>query len=626
MVGTIKSFLHLGSARRWTQFAPAILGFAYLAAVSAADVPYSLTIAPTANPELDQAIADASLLATLRESAPVGAFALVTRADSDAGRFDRVLRSFGYYDGYIEILIAGRATDDPALLPLLEDLPDTYETEVVVAIDPGPLYRLGDVRLEGDVPEGARAAFDLSKGEPARAAEVLAAGQAVLDALLEDGFALAQVSPPDAVVDHDTRTMDVLYLAEPGPRLSIGPVTVSGLERLREDYVLRRLDLAPGMRFSPSRLEAARRDLLAGGVLAWARLTPAAQPDAQGRLPLSLEVAERPLRVVRLTGAFSTDEGATVSGSWTHRNLFGRAEQLTLRGDIGQLARNRPDELSYSANGMLRIPDVWIRDLALRLDLGAVRESLDAYDRDAITAGTALERRLSARLSVSAGLAFEHARITQDEVARHYRLFSFPLKLTYDSTDDRLDPSRGILLSAQLSPARVLQGDTDGFFRGRLAGSAYFDVTRLLGARDELGRSVLAARLALGRILGAATDAVPPDWRFYAGGGGSVRGYPFQSIGPRTASNNPAGGDGLLEVSLEWRQRIAENWGAAAFVDAGAVYDDGIPGTGTLAIGVGLGLRYFTPVGPVRVDLATPLDPYDGDAPVQIYIGIGQAF
>jgi translocation and assembly module TamA len=136
----------------------------------------------------------------------------------------------------------------------------------------------------------------------------------------------------------------------------------------------------------------------------------------------------------------------------------------------------------------------------------------------------------------------------------------------------------------------------------------------------------VAGRLVLGSIVGASPDQVPPDWRFYAGGGGSVRGYPFQSIGPRTASGQPAGGDGLLEASLELRQPLSGPWGLVLFADAGAVSETGIPGTGDLSVGVGLGVRYQTPVGAVRVDLATPLNPADGDSPVQLYIGLGQAF
>ncbi len=438
------------------------------AGVHAADpVPYTLTLTQTGSGEIDQAIRDSSRLAGLRERAPVGPFALIGRAEADLRRFDTVLRSFGYYDAGIDIRIAGLAPDDPSLLPLLEDLAPSAPVAVQVTLTPGPLYHLGLVRLDGEVPPQARAAFDLQPGAPARAAEVLAAGEAVLKALREASFPLAQVPPPDAVVDHDTRTMDVIYLAEPGPRLALGSVSITGLERLQEDSVLCRLGLRPGEPFSPTRLEAARRDLLAGGVLAWARLTPGDSPDAQGRLPLTLEVAERPPRVLRLAGAWSSDEGGTLSSSWTHRNLFGRAEQLTLRGEIGRLVDQGPEDLSYLANATLRIPDLWRRDLNLRLDLGAVSESLEAYDREAATGGLALELRLSELVSGSAGVAVERSRITQDGLPQDYWLLSLPMTLTYDSTDEPLDPRRGLRLAALLTPAQELDADGQGLGPGR---------------------------------------------------------------------------------------------------------------------------------------------------------------
>ena len=300
-------------------------------------------------------------------------------------------------------------------------------------------------------------------------------------------------------MDHDTRTMDVVYLADPGPRLALGAVSITGLDRLQEGYVLRRLGLTPGEPFSPTRLESARRDLLAGGVLAWARLTPGTEPDAQGRLPLTLEVAERPPRVLRFAGAWSSDEGGTLSTSWTHRNLFGRAEQLTLRGEVGRLIENGPQALSYLANATLRIPDLWLRDLNLRLDLGAVSESLDAYDREAVTGGLALERRFSAQLSGSAGVAFERSRITQDGLAQDYWLLSLPLTLTYDTTDEPLDPRRGLRLAALVTPTRELNADGQGFVLGRLSGSAYLGSRRAPCGRTGRGGSNRARRATRAR-------------------------------------------------------------------------------------------------------------------------------
>ena len=593
-------------------------------AVSANCVSYTLVIGLSGDAAVDALAAASSRLASLRDTGPVPPLALISRAEADVDRFDTLLRSFGYYDALIDIRIAAMGLDDPRMLPLLEAQPAAGAVPVAVTLDPGPLYRLGQVRLDGPVPGPARAAFDLRPGAPARAADVLAAGEAMLSALREEGFALATMDMPDVLVDHDTRTMDVTYRAQPGPRLAIGEVRVIGLERLREGFVLRRLGLVAGEPYRPSRLEAARRDLMQTGVLAWARLTPGTEPDGRGRLPLTLELAERPRRVIRWTGAYSSDLGATLSASWVHRNLFGGAERLELIGEVSGLSAARGEPRGYLSQANLTIPDLVRRNLDLSLRLGAVSEDLDAYDRDALMAGPALQWRVSDRLALSAGLGYERSRITQSGVTGDYRLLSLPLNLSYDGADDPLDPHLGVRVTATVSPTRSLAADAGDFVLAQLSAAAYLDMSRALDAEAAAGRRVLAGRVLLGRIAGAAVDRVPPDWRFYAGGGGSVRGYPFQSIGPTGAGGRPTGGTALVEGSLELRQRLRGNWGLAAFVDAGAVSDDGPPDA--LSVGVGAGVRYFTPIGPIRVDVAAPLDRRPGDASAQLYIGIGQAF
>ncbi len=599
----------------------------FAASVPAADVmPYNLTLKSTGNQVMDQALLDASLLATLREEAQAGAFALVSRANNDLPRLDDVLRSFGYYDAYIDIRLNGLRLDEPDLVARLEASPETAPIPIQVSIDLGPLYHLGEVRLDGEIPPKARTAFTLEPGQPALATSVLAAGQAVLTALREEGYALATIPAPEVLVLHATRTMDVTYTATPGPRLAIGPVTIRGLDRLQEDYVQRRLGLEPGEIYSPSRLERARRELTDGGVLSSARLIPGTEPDASGRLPMTLEVTERPPRVLRFAGAYSTDEGGSVSTSWTHRNLFGRAERLTLRADIGTLGAAYTNEPSYLVSAAFVKPDVWRRNDDLHLDLAAVREFLDAYDRDAISAGLTLQRRFSENLSAGLGVGMERSRITQDDITRDYHLAFLPLTLKYNGAGDLLDPREGARLDARVAPTQVLSGDASNFIHLRATGTAYLDLTRLTSAQRQSGRTIVAGRLSIGRIFGASADQVPPDWRFYAGGGGSVRGYPYQSIGPQTLTGQPKGGSNLLETSLELRQRLWGNWGGALFADTGAISDLNFPGTGGWSVGVGAGVRYHTPIGPVRLDVATPLNNDAGDPAVQVYIGIGQAY
>ena len=290
-----------------------------------------------------------------------------------------------------------------------------------------------------------------------------------------------------------------------------------------------------------------------------------------------------------------------------------------------QIGSQQADGLGYRVGALFVKPDFLWRDVALRAELGAVRESLEAYDRDALTAGIGLDYRLSPQLTLGVGLAAELARITQDRVETRYNLVGVPLTLKWDTTGDLLDPKHGVRVVASVTPTQALGGTSGTFVVGRVTGSTYFDGSSWLG--QEEGRTILATRLSLGTVVGAEAGALPPNRRFYAGGGGSVRGYAFQTIGPRTPSDKPAGGSSLIEASLELRQRFGENYGAVAFVDAGSVARENLPGGGdALAVGVGIGARYYTSFGPIRMDFAIPLDRRTGDSAWQLYVGIGQAF
>ena len=143
---------------------------------------------------------------------------------------------------------------------------------------------------------------------------------------------------------------------------------------------------------------------------------------------------------------------------------------------------------------------------------------------------------------------------------------------------------------------------------------------------DRAGDTVLAGRFKMGSILGGSIPDVPADRRFYAGGGGSVRGYAYQAVGPRLSDNTPEGGLSLTEASVELRRQITRQWGVVAFVDVGSVGTTSTPSFQEFSTGVGIGLRYDLGFGPFRLDVATPVNPRQGDAAVQVYLSIGQAF
>lgn len=581
--------------------------------------PYEVTIAPTGNAALDQALHNSATLITLHDSAPAGPFALVGRARGDIARFTAALHSYGYYDGTVAIRIAGHALDDPGLVTALSGLPAQPPAKVEVTATPGPLYHLRHITLTGDVPDEARAELGLSEGAPAVASDVLAAQGRLLAALRDSGHALAKVDPPVASLAPDAKALDVSFAVQAGPRVDIGTITFAGLKRMNERFVRRRLLLHPGDQFNPGKIEAARADLGSLGVFSAVRMEPAAQTDPAGALPVRVDVTERDLRTVSLGAAYSTDLGGSLSASWTHHNLFGDAESLTLGAAATQLGGTASRQPGYNLSALLTLPDWGHRDQSLSFNAAAIKEFLQAYDRTAYQIGTTLSRRITPEITVSTGLQAEQAHFIQNGASFDYTLLQAPLSVQYDNTHAPLDPTHGLRASLTLTPSESLGHRSSSFVIAQASGSIYFDF-------GSAGRSVLALRGLVGGVEGAATYDIPPDQRFYAGGGGTVRGFRYQSIGPHFPSGVPVGGTSVDVGSVEFRQRFGASYGAVAFVDAGQVASGGVPFEGRTEIGAGIGARYYTSFGPIRIDVAVPLTKETQNDKFELYLGIGQAF
>jgi len=597
-----------------------VLAVLHGAVATAADPqPYTVEIAPSGSSALDQALRDSSNLVSLRENAPVGPFALVSRARDDQGRFESALNSYGHYAARVAIQVAGRSLDDPTLPAVLEAA--TAPVPVAVAITPGPVFRLRRVTLEGQVPQEARAALGIAPGAPALAAEVLAGQGRMLDALRSRGYALAKVDTPAATLDPAAQALDVSYKVEAGPQVDLGPISVDGLQRVDPGFVRRRLLVHPGERFDPAKIERARQDLTQLGVFSTVRARAADKVDAAGQLPLAFDFTERPRHAVGATAAYSTDLGASVGATFQHRNLFGQTEQLNLGVAVTQLGGSASRGVGYNATASLLKPDVLARNQSVQFSLQAIKENLDAYDRTAILGGVTLIRKFSEVWTASVGLQAQQSLITQEGVRRSYTLLALPIGLRYDSTgtEGLFEPTHGIKAAATVTPTYDLSGPSSTFTTLQAQASTYINLA-------APGRSVLAVRGLVGSVQGATTFQLPPDQRFYAGGGGTVRGYKYQSIGPKFRDNRPTGGTAVTAGTVEFRQRFGESFGAAVFVDAGQVDTSSAPFGGNLRAGAGVGARYYTPIGPIRLDVAVPLNKQRGDDTLELYVGIGQAF
>ncbi len=620
--------------RRWSPFA----FVAVLAAspdVRAADPqPYTVQIASTGDAALDMAINDSATLVTLREKSAVGPFALVARARSDVPRVVTALNSYGYYLGSATITITtadgrARGLDDPDLPAAL----DAQTGPVVVHVVPtaGALFHLGHVALTGDVPPGSATALDLPSGAPARAADVLAARSRLQTALRDQTRVLATVAAPVATLDVAHTTLDVSYAVAAGPRVDIGAITITGATRLREPVIRRLLDLHTGEPFDPKLLDQARQDLTALPAVGGVALIPGTALDPNGRVPLSVQVSERKRHAVELGASFSTDQGGSVTASWTDRDVSGGGEQLTLSASATEIGGSASRQAGYDVEARFAVPQSY--GGTLTYDAQDLLESLDAYRRRAAVGSVIYSRKLTKEVSVNGGVSFEQARIDQEGVTRSYSLPQLPLGVTFDSTGSLFDPIHGVRASLTVTPTDSLGsggGQRSAFFLiTQASASTYLDLGAWLFGKAP-GRSVLAVRGLVGDISGAGTFDVPPDQRFYAGGGGTVRGYRYQSIGPRFADNRPVGGTRVEVGSVEFRQRFGQSFGAVVFADAGEVTarDAAFPGGGAVQIGAGAGVRYYTSFGPIRVDVAVPLNKQANQKTdvVEAYIGLGQAF
>jgi translocation and assembly module TamA len=580
--------------------------------------PYTVTLKPTGDGALDAALQGSSTLITLRESAPVGGFALTERARQDVQRFETALHSFGYYKARISLTIAGHALDDPTLPTTIDAAPVSTPVEVAASFDLGPRFRLGQITISGQVSPDVPGHLGLESGQPAMAADVLAAQGRLLAALRADGYPLAKVPVPVAILHPDQNLLDVEFQPDAGPQADIGPISLNGLKDMNESFVRRRLLLRQGERYNPQRIEIARQDLSSIGVFSVVRADPASALDPNGQLPVTFDLTERPLHAVDAGIAYSTDLGINVTAGWHHRNLFGNAEQLNLLAAV-QGGGNALVKPGYQAGVQFLKPDSLVRDQTLEISLNAIKQSLQAYDQTALVEKIALNRRLSPYWTASIGLLGEQESIIQQGETRHYNLIGIPASLKYDSTTNLLDPTDGSRASLLVTPMYSLGTTNATFVIIQIAGSTYFDVF-------NDGRSVLALRGLVGKASGVGVFGLPPDQRFYAGGSSTVRGYRYQTLGPQFPDQQPTGGTAISTGSVEIRQRILGSYGMVGFFDVGQVTSNGAPFTGAWRAGAGVGARYYTPIGPIRLDVAVPLNKLPGGDSYEIYIGIGQAF
>ena len=570
--------------------------------------------------ELVAAFEKSSQLSRLADKPPDSLTGLEQRLSVSLKEAKDILNGNGYYAGTVSGWLEPAGKDGQA------------GTSVVARVNfvPGPRYVMGKTTVRENRPppqpgtEGrtgetaplpsSLADVKLPEGAPAVASDVLAAVDRVLEVYQDNGYPFAAIASTRYRVDHDRRALDADIVVSPGAFVRMGEVERHGAPSVRDSYVLALRSWKIGQPWSASKVEAFQDALRQSGLFQSIEAKPAenAGPDGQRDVVTTLESA--PERTVGGALKYHSDFGPGVQAYWEHRNFTGRGDLLRLEAPIWADMQ----ELTAS----YRLPFFLRKDQNFLLKGGLLNQDLKAYSLQSAAVSAGLERRFSHRWTGSAMISAEGGSIKEpDKPRREYVMYGLPLGLTWNDANSLLDATKGTRMMLSVAPyTGEFGGGPFSILRSRLDGQAFLP----LSGEDTV---VLALRGALGAVAGASAQQIPPSVRFYSGGGGSVRGYAYQSLGPRDSDNKPLGGNALAETSAEVRWKLTPEWGLVTFVDGGTAIDEPLQNPNLdMRWGAGIGVRYYTAIGPIRLDLATPLTPRSDDDALQVYISIGQSF
>lgn len=535
------------------------------------------------------------------------------RLREDSELMQKILASEGWYSPIVRTrLDQGNESEGRALT-------------AVISVQPGKRYVFSDIIVDADPTQPPNLIVEnlaLKAGEPIIAQRVQGAEAKVAVALPENGYPFAEVGNRDILLDRGTGEGVYTLPVDIGPRGSFGNITTDGDLAFGADHVEVLARFKRGELYDSRKVDDLRKALVATSLFSTVSVEPrrTGEPAGDGTEYVTLHVRQDsgPPRTIAGSLGFAAGEGITAQATWTHRNMFPPEGALIARA----LAGTR----QQAVGATFRRSNAGKRDRTLELVAEAFHNDYDAY--------SAYTGRLAAKIArdstpiwqkkftyaygielLATGETDFNAE-TGERDRRTFYIASLNGQVGFDRTDDLLDPTKGYRLTALVQPEAAVDGGFNPYVRARLDASAYYSVT------DQL---VVAGRVRFGTIQGAGLFDIAPSRRFYAGGGGSVRGYAYQKLGEQAPDGDPVGGRSLNEASAELRYRFG-NYGIVGFIDAGQAYRETMPRFSDLRYGVGIGGRFYTNFGPVRLDVATPLARREGEARINIYVSIGQAF
>ncbi len=543
-------------------------------------------------------------------AAPTSRLEARRRAGDAADQATAVLRSEGFYDAEVAPDI-GDGDSPPAI--------------VTITLGPRALISGPAIVWQGGAPDaaadkGAEDAMGLKPGAPGRASDVIAAEGRILAALQKHGYADASAEPRNVVVDHADHVMRPEFRIRAGALVRLGHVEVAGKGRTRITWIRSLAPWRAGDVYKPESVAGLEKQLLESG--AYDQVNVALAPESQivnGQRPVIVTLVERPKGTVELGASYSTTEGAGVDSRWLIYNRLGRGDTITTLAQLAQIDSRLQTELA--------LPDWRKINETLKLTAALYRDNTPAYDLRGAGLSADLTHKFGQISFLTYGVSLDETNTIQNEPAnfiggakdRHLTSLGGLVAFTADNSNDPLNPTKGFRFGARLEPTLSVGDGSITYLKGSAQASIYLPL-------QSDARTVFAARIKVGVIAGGDIPGVPAQDRFYAGGGGSVRGYGYQEVGPRYPDNTPEGGLSLVESSVEVRHQLTGAWGVAAFVDTGYVGSQTSPDFSHPEIGAGVGVRYDLGFGPIRFDIATPLVRRDGDSAIQVYLSIGQSF
>ena len=565
-----------------------------------------------------------SQLVRLRKKLPDGALGLEMRTRTDIKTAVQLMQSEGFYDGRAEFE--------------LQDT-DTKLAKVTVILHPGTRYVVGDTTIVYDpvpkIPAAMRDRVDelfpraaipgIENGTSVNAPTMLAKVTRMPEALQEQGWPDARITEQHYYLDRGRKTLNVAIAIDPGRAAKIGRVIVTGESQVKPDFVAGLAEWEPGDEFwDTRRVDDYVSELRKSGLFRNVTLVVMKDMEKDDGVnvperPVAVKVEDAKFRTLSAKLRYETDTGIGVEGGWEHRNLFGRAEKLTLTVPISTTATGLKAKFEK--------PAFLSRHQKLLLGGSALTENSDGYDRQGVALSGGVERKWTREYSTYGGLFGDVGKIKSSDASswQDYSVYGAEIKLTRDTRNDTLNPSAGSQIDVAFKP---MTGQYDGDFSGlgtQVGLRGYYAPFRKVdGSPDD--SLILAGRVEAGGFSGADLRNIPPSHRYYLGGAGTVRGYGYQGIGPEDEDGDPMGARSYQLVNLETRFKVTEEMGFVCFLDGGMAYTQEMPKLDLdMDWGAGVGVRYFTPIGPVRFDVAVPIKD-DANPPVQFYISIGQAF